>query len=37
VHPITGEAMRFEAPLPADMAAAWSELEGEAAKVGSGV
>lgn len=37
VHPITGEAMRFEAPLPADMAAAWSALEGEAAKVGSGV
>lgn len=37
VHPITGEAMRFEAPLPADMAAAWSALEGEAEKVGSGV
>lgn len=37
VHPISGEAMRFEAPLPADMAAAWSALEGEAAKVGSGV
>ena len=37
VHPITGEAMRFEAPLPADMAAAWSALEGEAANVGSGV
>lgn len=28
VHPITGQAMQFEAPLPADMAAAWAELEG---------
>ncbi len=27
-HPHTGEAMQFEAPLPADMAAAWAELEG---------
>ena len=27
-HPHTGQAMQFEAPLPADMAAAWAELEG---------
>jgi len=30
VHPITGETMQFETPLPADMAAAWVELESAA-------
>ena len=30
VHPITGEALRFEAALPADMAAAWVALENQA-------
>ena len=33
VHPITGEALRFEAVLPADMAAAWAELEKQASGV----
>lgn len=27
VHPVSGDAMHFEAPLPPDMAAAWAELE----------
>jgi 23S rRNA pseudouridine1911/1915/1917 synthase len=27
VHPVTGEALRFDAALPADMAAAWATLE----------
>jgi 23S rRNA pseudouridine1911/1915/1917 synthase len=26
-HPVTGEALKFEAPLPEDMASAWSLLE----------
>ena len=36
VHPITGEALRFEAALPADMAAAWAELENQAENTGAG-
>jgi len=30
VHPITGESLRFEAPLPPDMAEAWALLESSA-------
>jgi len=26
VHPVTGEALRFEAPMPQDFAAAWSQI-----------
>jgi len=36
VHPITGEALRFEAALPADMAAAWAALENQAENTGAG-
>lgn len=36
VHPITGEALRFEAALPADMAAAWAALEIQAASASAG-
>ncbi len=35
-HPITGEALRFEAALPADMAAAWAALENQAENTGAG-
>lgn len=34
VHPITGQSLRFEAALPADMAAAWATLENLAANPG---
>ena len=36
VHPITGEALRFEAPLPEDMATAWAALERQAEKQSEG-
>ena len=36
VHPITGEALRFEAPLPGDMATAWAALEKLAEKQSEG-
>ncbi len=36
VHPITGEALRFEAALPADMATAWTELEKQAENTDAG-
>ena len=36
VHPITGEALRFEAALPADMAAAWAALENQVGTPGTG-
>ena len=40
VHPVSGEALSFDAPLPPDMAAAWSMLDGlagQAAKNQTGV
>jgi 23S rRNA pseudouridine1911/1915/1917 synthase len=35
-HPRTGEALRFEIPWPAELAAWWERLKGEHAKAGQG-
>lgn len=37
LHPVTGEALLFEAPLPPDMAEAWQRLESGASHGQSGV
>lgn len=37
LHPVTGEALLFEAPLPPDMAAAWQRLESGASQGQTGV